>query len=126
MGFEDRSKPEKYYKYNECEQGQVLVDGATYRGEREGMYGIQHIFKQEDGQFVILNSSGHLNWLLENRAAVGDYVRVTYDGLKKLDKGKFAGKDSHQFVLEIDEDKYKAVSGQPAMRPTGEVEEDKL
>jgi len=104
MAYQEVSKQEKYYKYAECEEGQVLVDGGVYRGGREGKFGIQHVFKTEE-EYIVLNSSGHLNWLLENRCNVGDFCKIVYEGKDVLESGKFSGKEAHKFSILVDDEK---------------------
>lgn len=112
----------KYVKYAECEEGQVLAEG-TYLGHRQGTYGIQHQIKEDSGDITVLNSSGHLNWLLENLATPGDCVRVTYDGMVKVPKGPMKGKASHQFVLELDEERKTAGVQPVSSAPKDDSEE---
>lgn len=94
----------KYFKYKECEPGQVLVTGK-YIGRSPNKFGKDnHDFKPEDGgPTVCLNSAGHLNYLLETYCNVGDTVQVIYEGEEILDKGNYAGKASHQFEVLVAE-----------------------
>jgi hypothetical protein len=102
MGFKKVAGARKYFKYVECEKGQKLVDSGLYVGPEEGRFGVNHIFRQNDGQVISLNSSGHLNWLLENHTTVGESVcNVIYDGKEVLQKGMMKGKEAHRFELEI-------------------------
>ena len=93
----------KYFKYAECEDGQLLVKAGVYAGPEEGKFGVQHVFKQQDGEIVVLNSSGHLNWLLDSHAAPGTLCNVFYKGRHMLTKGAFKGKEAHNFELEVDD-----------------------
>lgn len=93
-----------FVKYKDCEEGQVLAEG-TYLGTKDGTYGIQHQIKDENGDVTVLNSSGHLNFLLENHVTKGDYIRVIYSGKEVLSKGKFKGKESHQFEVLVDSER---------------------
>jgi len=122
MAFKKVAATRKYYKYSECEKGQMLIDNGLYVGEEQGKYGIQHIFKQQDGQVVVLNSAGQLNWQLENHATPGKTrCNVFYAGKITLEKGAMAGKESHQFELETDDDapqaEVKAASVEDALTP---------
>lgn len=91
----------KYVKYTEAEPGQVLAEGV-YAGSKQGTYGIQHHFRKGD-EITVLNSSGHLNYMLENYVTKGDTVRVKYKGTEQVTKGKFKGKDMHQFEVLVDD-----------------------
>lgn len=103
MAFQKVGGQSKYYKYAECEEGQKLVDAGTYLGAKEGKFGIQHVFKQKDGEMVTLNSSGHLNYLLENHVSTGTVCNVYYKEKILLTKGTFKGKEAHNFEIEVDD-----------------------
>lgn len=106
MAFKKKNVERVYTKYKECNEGDVLAEGV-YQRVIEGRYGIQHEFRHPDEDKVrVLNSSGHLNYLLNTYAEFGDYCRITYEGSKILVKGPMKGKDSHQFSLEIDDDRF--------------------
>jgi len=120
-GFKKVAGARKYFKYTECEKGQKLVSAGVYVGPEEGKFGTNHIFRQDDGQVVSLNSSGHLNWLLENYATPGRTVcNVIYGGKEVLQKGSMKGKEAHRFELEIkepeamDASKPAALAGEPS------------
>lgn len=102
----------KYVKYAEAEVGQVLAEG-TYLGSRQGTYGIQHQVRDDQGDVTVLNSSGHLNFLLENHVTKGDYIQVSYKGTELLKKGKFKGKEMHQFEVGVDTDRENDKSAAP-------------
>ncbi len=104
MAFKEVGGSRHYFKYNECAQGQVLVESGVYVGEEDGTYGIQHVFDVDGGSQIVLNSSGQLNYQLQKSKAIGKTCRVVYEGKKLLDKGKGAGKEAHQFKLLIDND----------------------
>jgi hypothetical protein len=105
MAFKKVAGRRVYYKFKDCTPGQVLVNGGRYIGPEQGKYGIQHIFLEDDGtKTVVLNSSGHLNWLLENYATSGKSLcNVIYSERVLLTKGAMAGKEAHNFELEIDD-----------------------
>jgi hypothetical protein len=102
MAFKKVGGSRKFVKYSECKPGQVLVDGKFLRTE-EGRFGLNHVFLEEAGE-TVLNSSGHLNWLLETYGFEGAVCRVTYLGKEKLTRGNMKGKEAHRFELEIDDD----------------------
>jgi len=99
----------KYIKYSEQNKGDVLVEGV-YQGSQEGKYGIQHYFDDKNGQRVVLNSSGQLNYLVDSYLAEGQSCKVVYQGKVKLDKGAMKGKEAHQFDLYKDAPKVASES----------------
>lgn len=111
--------PKKYFKYEECKKGQVLVYGK-YIGRSPNKFGKENFdFKPvEGGATVCLNHSGHLAYLIETYCNVGDVVQVVYNGKQKLDKGPYKGKESHQFELSVEGD------GETQLEMDFEAEED--
>lgn len=105
MAFKKKNVDKKFLKYKDCEFGQVLVEGV-YEKAYQGTYGVQYDFRTDDDFIQVLNSSGHLNYLLNEYASFGDYCKITYEGSKVLEKGPMKGKDAHQFSLEIDDDRF--------------------
>lgn len=91
-----------YVKYSECSEGDVLAEGI-FRGTEAGRYGDQHLFELEDGNTTVLNSAGQLNFLIDKHLVPGMLCRVTYAGKVTIAKGPMAGKESHQFELEVDD-----------------------
>lgn len=91
----------KYFKYSECNKGDVLVDGGTYLGTEQGKFGIVHLFDVA-GETYVLNSAGQLNYHLD-KIATGTKCRIVYDGKTKLTKGTMAGKDANQFIVQVDD-----------------------
>lgn len=83
------------------------MDAGLYVGEEQGKFGIQHVFKEKK-ETVVLNSAGHLNWLLSNHVQPGQLCNVIYAGKVVIPKGTFAGKDAHNFELEVDDAPVKA------------------
>jgi hypothetical protein len=92
----------KYLKYNECEDGQLLVVG-TFLGTSEGRYGPQHEFRLEDGSVQVLNSAGHLNYQIDNFVSPQDVVRVVYLGKETIGSGTMKGKSAHKFDVQVDD-----------------------
>jgi len=94
----------KYYKYNECEKGQLLVEGV-FIGTSPNKFGKENFdFRPSEGPVVSLNHAGHLAWIVENHVPVGAEVQVYYEGKEMLDKGQFAGKEVHKFDVKVNED----------------------
>jgi hypothetical protein len=56
-------------------------------------------FLTEDDSTVIINNTGHLQYLISAmQVKEGDYCRVSYNGKKP-----YKGKESHEFELEVAE-----------------------
>jgi len=102
MAFVKVSGSKKFFKYGECKKGDVLIAGGTYLGQEEGKFGIEHNFKLPSGELAVLNSAGHLNWLVQNFLPVGTVCNIVYGGKDVIAKGTFKGKESHRFDLEVD------------------------
>lgn len=102
MAFKEVGGAKKYFKYNELEQGDVLVEGK-FSKSFQGRFGVQYEYLNKCGSVHVLNSSGQLNYLMDF-VEEGDTVKIVYDGTFKLTKGSFAGKDAHQFKLFRDDD----------------------
>jgi len=113
MAFVKVSGARKYFKYSECEKGQKLVDQGTFIGSEEGKFGVQHLFKGKDGSTTVLNSAGHLNWLLDEHVNTNDLVNVYYEGKEMLLKGPMKGKEAHRFELEVDDGPRSNVDNTP-------------
>lgn len=109
MEFKSISKPRKYFKYAECEEGQELVIGR-YKGTVPSNYSDNHLFEVEwEEEDVVLNSSGHLNWQLDN-VELGTMCKIIYKGQHVLEKGPYKGKPSHQFDVQIASDSGRKTS----------------
>jgi len=102
MGFKEVGGRKKYFKFAECEIGEVLVEGEYHR-EVQGKYGIQYEFLNIDGEVHVLNGSGQLKYKMDF-IREGDKVKITYEGSELLTKGPMAGKSAHQFKILRDDD----------------------
>lgn len=58
--------------------------------------------EQEDGSVIVLNSGGNLKSRMSS-IETGTLVQISYNGMSKMTKGKFAGKDVHQFDVLVAE-----------------------
>jgi hypothetical protein len=103
MAFKKVSGAKKFFRYGELKKGEVLIAGGTYLGQEDGKFGIEHNFKLPSGELAVLNSAGHLNWLVQNFLPVGTVCNITYAGKDVINKGDFKGKESHRFELEVDD-----------------------
>lgn len=96
--YKEVAATKKYFKYAECDVGDVLVEG-TFLREFMGKYGVQYEFEDtETGNIHVLNGSGGLKYKMEF-VREGDDVRIVYDGMVTLEKGPMAGKSCHNFKL---------------------------
>lgn len=103
MAFQKVNAQKKFYKLDECEKGQILAEGIYVRPV-DGRFGVQYEIRDEERGIVVLGG-GHLKYQMETSVDQGDYVRITYDGKVTLDKGNFKGRQSHQFVVEVDKER---------------------
>lgn len=101
MAFEEVGGSKTYVKYSECKAGDVVVEGHFIGSVPSKFGGNNHEFRTESGKIVSLNKSGQLDYCLKH-IAVGDYVRVVYEGKTILDKGTFKGKEAHNFKVAKD------------------------
>jgi len=93
----------KYVKYPECKEGDVLVNNAKFVGTKQGKFGAQHYFEElESGERVCLNSSGQLNYLVEEHLIPGRVCKVVYKGKVTLTKKAMSGKEAHNFDMYLD------------------------
>jgi hypothetical protein len=102
-----------YRAWKEWQDGEYIV--GTYVGSKTDNYDkpnwmvkvIEAKFaKKKDsealvGQTIGLNSAGGLDKAME-KLKEGDLVQVTYTGTVEMEKGKYAGKDAHTFLVEVD------------------------
>lgn len=120
--FKTVGGPKKYYKYKECEKGQVLVEGR-YVGTSPNKFGKEnHDFKPEDGPTVSLNHAGQLAYLIENFVREGDLCQVIYDGTSKLEKGAFKGKEVHNFIVNVAESNEQLSAPAAKEEATGDID----
>lgn len=123
--FRSVGGPKKYFKYSECSEGDLLVEGK-YIGRSPNKFGNENFdFKPEDGgPTVCLNHAGHLAYLMDNYVSEGDLVQVVYDGKSKLEKGPMKGKEAHSFIINVADsnEQLEGVSGtspEDHMEPKG-------
>ena len=105
MAFEKLTVGRVYHPLKEAKPGDVLVEGLYIRKGVDSFGGNTFEFKGDSPEIHVLNSAGHLNWLMSEYCSIGDYCRITYKGTEKLKKGMFKGKDSHTFDLEVDRER---------------------
>lgn len=82
---------------------------------------LKHHLRQEDGSVKIINGSGQLNHVMK-AIAPGTKIRVVYKGKKKLESGKFKGKDANQWqVLKAKKSEPQLFSDAVEFETTGDV-----
>lgn len=104
MAFKTVGGASNYFKYSQCTPGQTLIDNGTFKKTREGKFGAEHVFENADGTTTVLNKSGHLDYLLSEHVRPGMKCNVEYLGKVTLKSGAFAGKEAHNFKLQVDTD----------------------
>jgi hypothetical protein len=90
-----------FIKPKEMTEGQVLAGryaGAKVFGDYDNP---TFLIEQEDGSTVGLNSTSKLSRLME-KIPKGSYVEITYEGTGIAEKGKFKGKEYHDFSVAAD------------------------
>lgn len=98
-----------YYKYADIEaewkkskdkKPITLVEDALYIEKTPNNFNpdkFDFVF-EKDGKNHILNHAGHLSYLM-SKLEPGAFVDVQYTGKVKLEKGTYAGKESHNFKV---------------------------
>jgi len=96
-----------YVRYNALADGDVAVEG-TYKGKEESNFSTEeapkynYVFEKSDGQRIVLNPTGHLNWLMEF-VEPESVARVVYLGKHKPEgKSKFPDTPVHRFQVLVD------------------------
>jgi hypothetical protein len=99
----------------------VPVD-TTYKGFYMEMkisekYGNQiHYIEELDGKRLGFNGNANLDRAME-QIQEGWYFELTYKGMTKLETGKFAGADCHQFEIAVDNERvHPMFSDKPVAR----------
>ena len=94
----------KYFKLQETEPGTVLVrKGTLVKEDVSVRFGNRqfYFFDQDDRKLKCL-SGGSLAYIIDlHELDKTKLVKITYAGMSKVENGKFAGKDSHQFEVEL-------------------------
>lgn len=88
-----------------------MVKAGVYIGDSPNQFGRDnHDFKEADGTVVSLNAAGQLDYLLTSHAQLGDTVRIIYAGTNTLEKGRFKGKEAHNFELHLKDGPQRAAT----------------
>lgn len=88
-----------YPKPAQFEPGDTMVEGK-FRGELNGMYGIQYEFEDDKGEIIVLSSWGQLKYKM-SFVTVGDTVKVQYEGKEEMPSGPYKGQGVHQFTVMV-------------------------
>lgn len=86
--------------------GKKLLPGDTvtgvFAGTEVSKFGGTNYKLRTSSGVKILNGCGSLNSQIENVAPkLGDVLRVTYEGSKKITEGQWKNKDCHQYQVKI-------------------------
>lgn len=106
MALRTVSGPSMFVKYSERKAGEVVAQGE-YVGDKDGKFGKLHLVATEDG-VLNLPTTGTLKCIFGATVRVGDYVVVTYRGKKTISSGKMAGKEAHDFLVQVDDEAGKS------------------
>lgn len=102
-----------FRKWGDWDEGDVVL--GKYIGIHEDrQYDKQHVIIEVEeaffsdkklaksliGQNLVLNSCGSLDKALE-QLTVGDIIQCTYNGMGKIESGKYKGKEAHSVEVEI-------------------------
>lgn len=131
MAFRKQNVRPEYKKTALFEKGEVVIDGGVFEKIGEDHYGKPcYIFRMDDDTRKAVNHCGHLEWLMDEYAQLGDYCRLTYLGVTQIAKDKKKkgkDKDPHTFELEIDADRFDssfAKHRQDKPKPPSKDDED--
>ncbi len=83
MAFEKVNAPKQFHKFADMKKDEVICEGHFIAMGEDKFGNNTYEFKNCEATHV-LNSSGHLNYLMSTYAQLGDYCRVTYKGTTKL------------------------------------------
>ena len=80
---------------------QLVVEGK-YLGSSMGKFDKPiYEFEEADGTIAVVYAAGLLDYLVQEYLSEGTQCRVLYVGKEVLQKGKYAGRDSHQFDIQL-------------------------
>lgn len=90
-----------YYKPSQMNKGDEFV-GKYIESKIVGQYdSLAHFFERpETGERYAINNTGQLKHWME-QIEPGSLVKLVYDGTSQLNKGKFKGKDAHNFKISV-------------------------
>lgn len=90
-----------YPKYASTPKGTVLINDGVYLGAVESRFGgYGYPFRMTDGSHIHLNGAGQLAMCME-KVLPGTHCHIVYCGTEVLEKGKFVGKECHQFQVSV-------------------------
>jgi hypothetical protein len=91
-------------KLTEEDNGRVLVEGVfieTLPNHYDDTK-VDYKIEKEDGSVAVINGAGNLGFRMKS-ISPGDLVQITYCGKQEISKGKFKGRQSHNFEVLIGE-----------------------
>jgi len=106
MAFKTVSANKKFYKLEkECEKGQILAEGVYLRETISQKFGGRQFEIRDEKHGIVVLGGGSLAASIDNGIELGDYIRVTYDGMRVMDSGNFKGSKAHRFIVEVDKER---------------------
>lgn len=126
MALKRKMKPKKklsgvktcYRPWKDWDEDDIILgkySGSTpnkmSEGKKDWIFEVESVFfadkkeqKRVQGeQYITLNTSGKLDKAMA-KAEEGDDIQITYKGSKKMEGGKFQGKNAHDFEIELMEE----------------------
>lgn len=95
----------------------VKVADAQFQGKKGAKEAAELV-----GKVLVLNSAGKLD-KARDQLTEGDMIQVTYNGMGTIEKGKYAGKDSHDIEVDLVEEEGAGGDEEPE-EETEEPEEE--
>lgn len=87
-----------FVKPNSLEKGQVFGNLTYLESKKDRFDKPGHKFKTIDGNVMVFNSSGSLDYKI-GLLTPGDVIDIVYLGKEVLKGGKYAGKEFHSFEV---------------------------
>ena len=89
-----------FKKVKDMEKDEVFE--GTFIESTEGKYGPEWKFQTKDGNTVVFNGTGALNYKMA-QVAINSDVQIIYFGKEELPSGKYAGKLCHKVEVLVDD-----------------------
>lgn len=107
MAFEDITATKiNYIKYSESQPGPI-AQGLYTKMQMDPLFDRPRYFiEADDGTTTVLNATGQLDKIME-KVPFNTYLRVIFNGLSTITKGKHAGKLAYGFTVQADRDRSK-------------------
>lgn len=123
MAFETISTQKKYFKLADCTKGEVLTEGHFLRETVSQRFNTRQFEFRDVKQGIVVLGGGSLAAAIDAGVNLGDYVRVTYNGMEVIQSGNFKGSQSHQFIVEVDKERSAEPIAEAAFAVSADQEE---